>query len=78
MKHFLFFVNEEWRQRRGRGEIFTRVKASTRGRELSRRGAKLIFPAAEEGGEGCAHARDAPLPVHEQLLADFSISVRES
>lgn len=39
-----------------RGEIFTRVKASTRGRELSRHGAKLILPAAEGGGEGCAHA----------------------
>lgn len=33
-----------------RGEIFTRVKASTRGRELSRHGTKLILPAAEEGG----------------------------
>ena len=39
-----------------RGEIFTRVKASTRGRELSRHGAKLILPAAQGGGEGCAHA----------------------
>lgn len=60
-----------------RGEIFTRVKASTRGRELSRHGTKLIFPAAEEGGEGCAHAREAPLPVHEEFLADFSIPVDE-
>lgn len=50
-----------------RGEIFTRVKASTRGRELSRHGAKLILPAAEGGGEGCAHAWDAPLPVHEEF-----------
>lgn len=50
-----------------RGEIFTRVKASTRGRELSRHGTKLILPAAEEGGGGCAHARDAPLPVHEEF-----------